>query len=365
MRICHLTSAHTLDDTRILHKECQSLAKFGHEVFLVGFGVSEFKSGVNIVGLDSKPQNRLNRIISGARRVIKAGLKLDCDVYHLHDPELIPYIPLLRQKNKKVIFDSHEDIPAQIYEKDWLPLKSVVSSIYSIIENFFLKRASALIFVTPSMEPRLTDINPKSVLITNYPIVDSSMVQQNDVIHDDYLCFAGGIMEKWNHGSVIKALQKVDGVSYRVYGKPSPPDYLEYLKNIDTKGVLDYRGVIAHSEVMPFYQKALAGICWLIPSPNVGGSEGTLGNNKLFEQMLAGIPVIISNLRLWREIIEENDCGIVVNDSDLDGFVEAVNFLKQNPEKAKTMGENGRRAVLTKYNWTTQEEVLINLYDSI
>lgn len=366
MKICHLTSVHSLDDTRILHKECQSLAKHGHDVYLVGFGTSQISKGVNIIGLDDKPTTRLKRISLGARRVVHEGLKLDCDVYHLHDPELILYIPLLRRKGKKVIFDSHEDVPAQIFEKDWLPMRSLISRVYTWVEKYYLKKANALVYVTPSMEQRMREINQNSSLVTNYPILDLDMTNDYNPVKDrDYLCFIGGISSKWNHDAVIQALQNVDGVVYALYGKPSSEAYMEHLKNIDNAGVLDYRGTIPHTDVMNVYSNSLAGISWLKRSPNVGGSEGTLGNNKLFEQMLAGIPVIISDLRLWREIVVENDCGIIVDENDIHGFTQAVQFLKNNPEEAQRMGNNGRQAVINKYNWTTQEQVLTELYYSL
>ena len=119
MKVCHMTSAHDPEDIRIFHKECVSLAKNGYDVYLVERGDSYEKNGVHIVGVGTIPDSRLQRMTQGARRVYEAALALDCDIYHFHDPELLPYGVMLKKKGKKVIFDSHENTVEQIMEKEW------------------------------------------------------------------------------------------------------------------------------------------------------------------------------------------------------------------------------------------------------
>ena len=78
--------------------------------------------------------------------------------------------------------------------------------------------------------------------------------------------------------------------------------------------------------------------------------------------MLAGIPVIATDFDLWKEIIEGNNCGVCLNPHNIKAISEAINYYHNNPEVAKEHGENGRRAVLEKYNWESQEKTLLNLY---
>lgn len=362
MKIAHLTSVHHARDTRILYKECTSLAEAGYEVFLVAYGESFDENGVKVIGLGDKPKNRFLRIFKGAKQVVDKGLTLNCQVYHLHDPELLPYIPRLKRAGKKVIFDSHEDVPKQILEKDWLPARRLVSVVYSWLENYYLGKADAVICVTPHLVERLATINPNCVMVTNYPILEEVSAISTHHNQGNYLCFAGRISGDWNHEAIVKALQEIEGVSYVLCGKADSIEYVEKLKHIDRKGILDYRGIISHDQVKNLYSNALAGVSWLCPSPNIGGNLGTLGNNKLFEQMSAGIPVIISDLKFWTDIIHKYDCGFVVSSGDIPGFRDAVQHLRDNRGQARVMGKNGHRAVEEEYNWAKQSTVLTGLY---
>lgn len=365
MKTAHLTSVHHARDTRILYKECSSLAEAGHEVYLVVYGDSFEHHGVKVIGLGEKPRNRFMRIARGAKQVVDKGLALDCQVYHLHDPELLPFIPRLKRAGKKVIFDSHEDVPQQLLEKEWLPARRLVSRVYGRLEKHYMRKADAVIGVTPHLVERLAAINPRTVMVTNYPVLTAAAAVPSSAqsgAEAPYLCFVGRISEDWNHLAIVKALQEVKGVRYVLCGKPDSQAYVNRLKEQDGNGVLDYRGMIGHQEVQALYAGALAGASWLLPSPNSGGKLGTLGNNKLFEQMAAGIPVIVSDLKLWADIVEHYDCGLVVPSGDIPAFQRAVQTLLSDPLRAQKMGRNARAAVEKEFNWGTQEKALLALY---
>ncbi|NLE93874.1 MAG: glycosyltransferase family 4 protein [Chloroflexi bacterium] len=365
MRVCHITSAHPQEDTRILYKECCTLSQAGHEVFLLSYGKTYMKFGVHIIGLERRPTRRLARIVSGASRIVKKAIEIDAEVYHLHDPELLPYIPKLKRAGKKVIFDSHEDVPQQILEKEWLLAPRLVSRVYSWLERHYLKKADAVIGVTPYLVERLANINPKAVMVTNYPVLENNGHLKESVSHDKYLCFVGRVASVWEHLSVIEALQEIKDVRYVLCGPVDTPSYLDMLRSKDANGVLDYRGIVTPQERQELYKRALAGICWLKPSPNVSGNYGSLGVNKMFEQMAAGIPIIASDFILWAEIIQRYQCGIVLSSGDIEGLKKAVTFLLENQSEAQQMGLNGRRAVEEEYNWDTQSKTLEDLYEQL
>ena len=63
--------------------------------------------------------------------------------------------------------------------------------------------------------------------------------------------------------------------------------------------------------------------------------------------------------------MEKYSCGIAVDPYNDKEIKHAIEFLKENPGKAKEMGNNGKRAVLSKLNWKVEEEKLINWYNEI
>ena len=81
--------------------------------------------------------------------------------------------------------------------------------------------------------------------------------------------------------------------------------------------------------------------------------------------MMMGLPVICTDFLLWKEVVEKNNCGLCVNPRNQDEIVKAVKYLLSDPETAEKMGQNGRQAVKEKYNWETQERVMLEVYAKV
>lgn len=368
MRICHMTSAHNNDDVRIFYKECVSLAAAGYEVYLVSPGESREEKGVHVVGVGVKPASRLQRMTGMAKKVYQTALKLDCDVYHLHDPELIPYGVKLKKQGKKVIFDSHEDILNSFVDKKWIPsfFRKPVASAAVRYFKCVLPRFDALVSVTPHLHEELLRINPNTYMITNYPIIEPDAAAPEEKKMPDVftLVFAGGVTPQWSHEEIIRAIQNIENVQYVVYGKCNDK-YLEELKALDQKGKFDHKGVVPHETVRDILSSTSVGMALCKYNNNTGGKRGSLGNTKLFEYMMAGLPVICTDFDFWREIIDKHRCGICVAPDDLQAIANAIRHLLDYPEEAKKLGKRGRQAVLDEYNWEMEENKLIALNDEI
>lgn len=360
-KICHMTSAHTSLDTRIFYKQCISLAEAGFETYLVAPGESFEQNGVKVIGVETSKGNRLLRMTKIAKDVYRAALAVDADIYQLHDPELLQFALKLKKKGKKVIFDSHEDYPENIRKKTWIPfvIRPVIAGLYKKYQNHVLKRIDAVIYVTLSQREKLETVNPNAVMITNYPIIES--MEESPVYSGNRtICFAGGISEQWMHENIIKAAAN-KGIKYILCGRETT--YLSYLKTLPEWPIVDYKGELPHDRVFAVLREA--GIGMALADDKLYGNYGTLGNTKLFEEMLAGIPVICTNFILWKEIIEDNNCGICVDPNDIDSIAYAINYLFDNPGVAKQMGANGRKMVIEKYNWSVEEKKLLNLYEHL
>jgi glycosyltransferase involved in cell wall biosynthesis len=87
--------------------------------------------------------------------------------------------------------------------------------------------------------------------------------------------------------------------------------------------------------------------------------------NKIFEAMMLGKPVIVARGTNMDSIIEEQDCGLIVeygNNLDLEA---ALLQLDQVPTLRQRLGENARTAFEKKFNWENMKLRLLDLYGEI
>ena len=100
--------------SRVFHREATSLARAGYEVILVAANArAETVQGVRIIPLPEK-RTLFQRYVCNNVCCLWQGLRIRADVYHFHDPELIPVGMLLRLLGKRVIYDAHEDYVASL-----------------------------------------------------------------------------------------------------------------------------------------------------------------------------------------------------------------------------------------------------------
>lgn len=366
IKVCHLTSVHPVKDGRIFYKECTSLANAGYDVTLIVAGAAdEICNRVKIVGVP-KAEGRLGRILKTTRNVYKKALEINADIYHLHDPELLPVGLRLKKKGKKVIFDSHEDYTANIKEKPYLNsyIAKIIAACYTAYERYVLRRYDAVVSVTPHLTERLKNINCRTYQVTNYKQTNNKgydvSVPRNSI--GNTVSFVGPIRDQWCIREIIDSLS--DDISLKLAG-PAEDNYIEILKHQSNWNKVNYLGKVQPQEVETIYQTSCLGFALLRYSLAVGNNIGTLGNTKIFEIMGAGIPVICTDFILWKDIIEKYKCGICIDPTNVSAIKEAISYILNNPKEAKQMGENGKVAVEVEFNWESQVNILLNMYETL
>lgn len=371
-KVCHFTSVHPIDDIRIFHKECCSLAANGFDVTLIAFGDKEHeeeRNGVKCISLHVPIENRIQRFFKRSKAVYKKALEVDADIYHFHDPELLPFGLRLKRKGKIVIFDSHEDIPSDIKNKSYINpfLRRILFILYKILEPFIIRKFDVVVSVTPHIIEKLKKYNPNTFQITNYPIVTNTDISSVEVekFPIPTIFFAGGVNSLWMHEYIIKSLDSINfDVKYLIAG-PASNEYLSKLKKLKSWDSVEYVGVISYSQVGHYYSKSHIGIALPNYTAAGGGKMGTLGNTKIFEIMKAGLPVICTDFILWKKIVDDNKCGICVDPKDVSAISKAIIKLMTNKQEAKLKGKNGENAILNQYNWGTQEIMLLDIYQNL
>ena len=169
MRICHITSMHDWDDDRIYQRACIGSLREGLEIHLIATypAVKSMEVGVKFHWL--KQRQGWRRRIFSPIEAYKLALVINADIFHFHDPDLLPWMLLLSYKGKKVIYDVHENYAERILSlklPNWV--KQTLAKFWSIFERFCASRYAAIITTTQSMQSLFADINIPKVSVSNY-----------------------------------------------------------------------------------------------------------------------------------------------------------------------------------------------------
>jgi glycosyltransferase involved in cell wall biosynthesis len=361
-KVVHLTSVHSRSDTRIFVKQCRSLASGGYRTTLVvadGNG-DECRDGVAIVDV-GRADGRLERIFRTTRRVFDKAKRLDADVYHLHDPELLPVGLRLKRLGKKVVFDSHEDVPRQIMGKPYLgPLaRNVLSQIALLYERHACQRFDGVVAATPFIRDKFLAINGRTVDVNNFPVVGELDVAVPWREKHDEVCYVGDISASRGIREIVRACEYLRSpIRLSLGGRFAEPDLEADVKRMAGWSRVDALGFLDRAGVRNVLGRSIAGLVVLHPLVNYLDALPV----KMFEYMAAGIPVIASDFPLWRDIVEGAQCGLCVDPLAPKAIAAAIDYLFANPDAARTMGERGRQAVLQKFNWSLEEEKFHRFY---
>lgn len=361
-KVMILSSVHRYDDSRIFHKQAVSLARAGFRVEL--HAVADFdermENGVRIVGLPSH-RSRLRRLWAGWR-LFRRALRSKADVYHFHDPELLPWGLLLQWITRRpVVYDVHEDLPKQVYTKPWIPprLRGAVSRVVHFVEKGMARRLSAVITATESIGEQFSRVQ-KRVVIKNYPL-PMPEVDGTEREGSNRILYVGGISYLRGYREMIAMMDHIPpelGAELHLIG---PLQYIDEEdrdpERLKEKGI-HLHGVVPFREIPEWLAKGKVGLVCLHPVDNYREALPI----KMFEYMAAGLPVVATDFPLWRRILEESGCGVTVDPLNPADMAEKVTALLKDDPMRQRMGKNGRRAFLEKYNWRAEETKLLDLY---
>ena len=383
MKVLHLACAHKSNDTRILVKECCSLAKAGYEVVYYTADVSivnkmgeQERNDVRIrsydldmrgVAINREIAHSIKARLQNKKEIIQVIRDEKPEILHIHEFELMYIIGIAKKllPYMTIIYDVHEDNAEQYAPT----LRAICGAkagdflkwIIEKIDMRYVSKVDGVITVTPYLLNKLSGYNTNIVEVSNMPS-DIKETESDIIRRDAIVCYCGGVTEERGvstlcsiashiHGEILVA-----GILNDNYHKELKAEY----GNVWGKKV-NYLGYLDRAEVNEMYSRAVVGLCILKYNKNIYNALPI----KLFEYMAAGIPVVCSNFPLWEKIVKEEKCGIVVDPENGIEVLEAINCLLDNRELAQQMAENGKKAVLNKYNWAIEEKKLLEFYQKI
>lgn len=365
--IAFCSTVHPRNDTRVRIKEISSLAReFAQPVF---FFVQDGKgderdphTGVTVIDTGPAPRSRWLRILAGVWRMYRTVLAARPAIVHFHDPELIPMGFLLKLSGIRVIYDVHEDVPLQILSKDWVPptLRRPISKLIEGIEAVAGRAFDAVVVATPSIGLRFPREN--TVLVQNFPLLDELVAASAQPYAERTANFAyvGVITVERGAREMVSALARdpAEGMRLVMAGEIYPSGLRAELEKLDGWQQVEFIGFANRTQVADLLGRARAGLVIFHAEPNHVEAQP----NKMFEYMAAGLPVIVSDFPLWREIVDGAQCGLLVDPLDAGAIAAAMDWILRNPVDAEAMGRRGRQAVERTYNWVPEADRLIVCY---
>lgn len=365
MKICHLTSVHPRYDTRIFVKECKSIANAGFETYLIvadGNG-TQIIDGVNIIDAGQRHTNRIKRIYATSKKVLQKALEVDADLYHFHDPELISIGLKLKRKGKKVIYDVHENLPHQILSKYYINkfLRYFISKIFKIYEDRSAKRFSAIVCATPFIRDRFLKLNKNSIDIKNFPKLDEfNQIHTKWSERKNDVCYIGAITDTRGIKEIVKAVESVN-CNFQLAGDFSNDVLKKEIESYEGWKKANFYGFVGREEISKILSTVKIGLVILHPTDAYKQAYPV----KMFEYMAAGVPVLASDFELYKQIIDEAQCGMTVNPLDSDKIAQILTQMLNNEQMLEQMSINGQKAAKVKFNWNNEEKKLLELYEKI
>jgi glycosyltransferase involved in cell wall biosynthesis len=367
-KVVQMATVHPPFDVRVFDKHCRTLADAGYEVvYITAHDRTESRQGVTVKGVP-KAQRRRDRLARVLPAVIRAAFREDADVYHFHDVELILAGFLLKMRGRKVIYDVHENYPADVFrEKPYLPkairhaLAAAVTGAEWLAGHWFDGTAAATAVIGARFPKRTT------VVVRNYPRVEELQAGVTGLPYRERAptaLFTGGLTPIRCGGEMCamsNALGDIPGYTTIVVGRPESPQYVERLSGTPGWDRIRYEGIVPMARIRRLLGEARIGL--VLNQPRADYLD--LATNKLFEYMAAGLPIVSTDIPFWRKIVEETQCGIVVDGADATRLADVVRWLLQHPGEAEAMGQRARRAAEERYDWKSEGRTLLGLYDRV
>ncbi len=176
---------------------------------------------------------------------------------------------------------------------------------------------------------------------------------------NDQICYVGSISKVRGICEIIDLSSKLKNIKFSVAGNFNNVKLEKFIKTNEKWSNINYHGFLSRDKVYDLIKKSKIGLVLLHPTPNHIESLPT----KLFEYMSMGTPIICSDFKLWRKIINENKCGFTVDPYDTKDIVEKINKLISNNNLLKKFSKNGLNAFREKYNWEMELKKLKKIYN--
>ena len=366
------------NDSRVL-KENISLQKAGYDVMVIalhdGSSLPEFDTiqGISVhrIKLKSKRWSKsiliqILKYIEFLYRVIKQ-YRNDCDIVHCNDLNTLPIGVIVKKfykKNAIIVYDAHE------LETEINGLTISQKKTLKILEKKLIKYANGIITVSDSIANeyvRLYSID-KPTLILNTPSFIN--INKMDIFRNIFniskeqviFLYQGGLSEGRGIEILLDAFKIINDSRHPLYGKAvmifmgmGPLSDLVQ-KNTKEHHNIYYLPAVSPEVLLNYSSSADFGVLFY---ENICLNHNYCSPNKIFEYIMAELPVLVSDLYEMKRFVNETKIGCISKDNTPEGLISAIHdILGMNKQELIS----NIRKIKTVYNWEEQEKTLLKLY---
>ena len=372
-RVLLLSTVHPSTDSRIMYKIAPSL-QGRYDVFCALPGIrGGLREGLHLINLP-KFGRLLPRILFAHPVALFKCLWLRADIVHIFVPELVPLALLFQWAGAKVVYEVQENLFKKFAIKRYNN-----SPVFKRLFRFFdqmARRRFHCIFTDDAYLEEYQNLAKPFTVIHNYvslPIVDSlahESVRTYEPVHRPQapeIFYLGVVSMERSLDTMINALAILKN-SYadchlHLFGpvRASKTEleaiagYGQVRNNVTFHGYTDQKIALRHA------RRSLAGIALLKPVADYPESFPT----KLFEYMALKLPVITSAFPVYRQIVARSECGFCISPYDAEALSRALERCIRDGALRLQMGNNGRKAAETRYNWASEETKLLSFYSKM
>lgn len=336
-----VTTVHHPLDARIAGRQIASLLAHGHRVTyaasFAGHGARP-PDGVDPIDIRRSAGRRRVGAMWDAARTLRRHAP-DHDVVVLHDPELVP---LARLSPAPVVWDVHEDLAAQLVQKEWLP--SWARTTVGRFARWLYARGERTCHIL------LAERSYDELFERRHPFIGNDAWYPDSVPPpgDDRVVYVGRV-NRVRGADTLLALPTLlpPGVALHVIGGADADDVAARFVAADQAGALVWHGPLANDQALELVRGALAGVSPLRDLPNFAHSMPT----KIVEYLAQGVPAVTTPLPLATELVERHGGGVVVPFDDPAAMASAISTLHGDRELRDDMARRGRRTAAD-HDWS-------------
>jgi glycosyltransferase involved in cell wall biosynthesis len=385
------------NDKRVL-REIEILKQAGYRIFVLCFGFNKTPYGsiqgitITRIPISKKIKNLLFFFLntipayewlwsSRIRRFINLN---GIEILHVHDLYMSKAgWSGIKKSGKKVpmILDLHENYPYAVTTYNWTKgfLRNILSRplLWQKKEKEYLGYAEKIIVLSDDFRDVLTERYPElpKKLFTTLPNVPDLAQMEPKGIGPAKVSVKKGTSIVFYFGVVaerrgifdalevfVKLAEEHHPSSFLIIGPVDRKDRQMFFNKINSESLMDRVNYIPWIDMveLPAYL-AISDICIAPFKKNPQHESGVA--NKIFDYMLGKKPVIASDCKPQKKLIEKYGCGIIYRNRD--ELKNAIEKLSADPQMRKEMGEKGYNAIVNDHNMDMIKASLTALYREI